>query len=154
MDAPYGRWLNVWRRMHKNALSHIEQILEATSHKIAAVKSPTTFLETIQISRTRHAGRPSVGRPARTYLQQLCTDTGCSLEDLPEAMGNWDEWWEKVREIRASGSTWWWWWLIQIIWSRLFKEHFMKPGKTSYQRKMIWVLCFISFIFIIKSGWH
>ena len=26
------------------------------------------------------------GRPARTYLQQLCTDTGYSPEDLPEAM--------------------------------------------------------------------
>ena len=26
---------------------------------------------------------PSVGWPTRTYLQQLCTDTGCSLEDLP-----------------------------------------------------------------------
>ena len=23
-----------------------------------------------------------------TYLQQLCTDTECSLEDLPEAMDN------------------------------------------------------------------
>ena len=28
--------------------------------------------------------RTSVGKPARTYQQQLCTDTGCSLEDLPE----------------------------------------------------------------------
>ena len=26
------------------------------------------------------------GRPARTYIQQLCDDTGCSLEDLPGAM--------------------------------------------------------------------
>ena len=28
-------------------------------------------------------GRTSVGRPARTYLQQLCVDTERSLEDLP-----------------------------------------------------------------------
>ena len=28
----------------------------------------------------------SIGRPARTYLQQLFTDTRCSLEDLPEVM--------------------------------------------------------------------
>ena len=27
-------------------------------------------------------GRASVERPTRTYLQQLCADTGCSLEDL------------------------------------------------------------------------
>ena len=30
-------------------------------------------------------GRASVSRPVRTYLQQFCTDTRCSLEDLPEA---------------------------------------------------------------------
>ena len=31
-------------------------------------------------------GRAKAGRPARTYIQQLCEDTGCSPEDLPEAM--------------------------------------------------------------------
>ena len=36
-------------------------------------------------------GRAGVGRPARAYLQLLCTDTGCSLEDLPEAMDGRDE---------------------------------------------------------------
>ena len=30
-------------------------------------------------------------RPTRTFRQQLCTDTGCSLEDLPEAMDNKDK---------------------------------------------------------------
>ena len=37
-------------------------------------------------------GSAEVGQPARTYLQQLCTDTGCCLEDLPKAMDNRDEW--------------------------------------------------------------
>ena len=37
-------------------------------------------------------GRASIGRPARTYLQQLCMDTGCSLEDLLEAIDDRDEW--------------------------------------------------------------
>ena len=50
-------------------------------------------------------GRESVGRPIRTYLQQLCTDIGCSLEDLPKAMDNRDEWRERVKEIRASTTT-------------------------------------------------
>ena len=31
------------------------------------------------------------GRPARTYEQQLCDDTGCSPEDLPEAMDDREE---------------------------------------------------------------
>ena len=50
------------------------------------------------------------GRPDRTYIQQLCKYTGYSPEDLPEAMNNREKWRERVRDIRASGTTWWWWW--------------------------------------------
>ena len=32
------------------------------------------------------------GRPARTFIQQLCADTGCSPEDLPKAMEDREEW--------------------------------------------------------------
>ena len=32
-----------------------------------------------------------VGQPTRTYIQQLCADTGCSLEDPPRAMDDRDE---------------------------------------------------------------
>ena len=87
--------------------------------------------KTIKIRRTRHAGHcwrsrdelvcdvllwnPShrwakAGRPVRTYTQQLCTDTGCSPEDLPKAMHDREVWWETVRNIRADSVTWWWWW--------------------------------------------
>ena len=31
-------------------------------------------------------GQAKAGRPARTYIQQLCANTGCSLENLPGAM--------------------------------------------------------------------
>ena len=88
--------------------------------------------KTIQIRRTRHIrhcwrskdelisdvlqwtpshGWTIVGRPARTYLQQLCTDTRCNLEDLQGVMGDRDEWWEIVRVICASGMSWWYIWL-------------------------------------------
>ena len=50
-------------------------------------------------------GWARVGRPARTYLQRLCTDTGCSIEDLPGAMDDKKRWREKVREIRARSTT-------------------------------------------------
>ena len=50
------------------------------------------------------------GRPARTYIQQLCEDTRCSPEGLPEAMNNREKWRERVRDIRAGCTTWWWWW--------------------------------------------
>ena len=82
--------------------------------------------KTIQVRPTRHAGhcwrsrdelirdvllwtptygRAKAGRPARTYIQQLCKDTGCSPEDLPEAMNDREKWRERVRDIRASGTT-------------------------------------------------
>ena len=44
--------------------------------------------------------RAKAGRPARTDIQQLCEDTGCSPEDLPEGMN--DK--EKVAE-RGSGIS-------------------------------------------------
>ena len=47
----------------------------------------------------------TVGRPAQTYIQQLCEDTGCSPEDLPEAMNDKEKWQERVRDICASGTT-------------------------------------------------
>ena len=87
--------------------------------------------KTIQVRRTRHAGhcwrsrdelirdvllwipthgRARAGRPARTYIEQLCEDTGCCPEDLPRAMNDREEWRERVRDIRATSTIWWWWW--------------------------------------------
>ena len=50
-------------------------------------------------------GQAKAGRPAQTYIQQLCEDTGCNPEDQPEAMNNWEKWRERVRDIRAGGTT-------------------------------------------------
>ena len=50
-------------------------------------------------------GRAKVGRSARTYIQLLCADTGCSPDDLPEAMDDREGWRERVRVIRADGAT-------------------------------------------------
>ena len=52
-------------------------------------------------------GRAKAGRPARTYIQQLCEDTGCCPEDLPRAMNDREEWRERVRDIRATRAIWW-----------------------------------------------
>ena len=41
-------------------------------------------------------GRAKAGRPARTYIQQLCEDTGCCPEDMPRAMNDREEWQERV----------------------------------------------------------
>ena len=60
-------------------------------------------------------GRAKAGRPARTCIQQLCGDTECSPEDLPEVMNDREKWRERVRDIRAGGTTWWWWWLVTLF---------------------------------------
>ena len=104
-----------------------------TKHQLYGHLPPIT--KTIQVRQTRHAGhcwrsrdelisdvllstptysRAKAGWPARTYIQQLCEDMGCSPEDLPEAMNDREKWWKRVRDIRAGGTTWWWWWYIYI----------------------------------------
>ena len=54
---------------------------------------------------TRSHGLAKAGRPARTYIQQHCEDTGYSPENLPEAMKDREEWRERVRDICAGGTT-------------------------------------------------
>ena len=116
-----ARW-----QLHKNTASNIEQVLAATPprHPLYAHLPPIT--KTIQVRRTRHAGhcwrsrdklisdvllwtpthaRAKARRPARTYIHQLCEDTGCCPEDLPEAMNDREKWRERVRDIRATSTT-------------------------------------------------
>ena len=85
-----------------------------------------SITKTIKVRLTRHAGhcwrngdellriptygRAKAGRQARTYIQQLCEDTGCCPKDLPEVMNDREKWRERVKDIRVSGKTWWWWW--------------------------------------------
>ena len=54
---------------------------------------------------TPNHGHNRVGRPYKTFIKQLCEDTGCQPEDLPHAMNDRDGWRERVRRIRATGST-------------------------------------------------
>ena len=54
---------------------------------------------------THTHGRAKAEPPARTYIQQLCEDTGCCPEDLPEAMNDREKWRERVRDIRATSMT-------------------------------------------------
>ena len=35
----------------------------------------------------------SDGRRAKTYIYQFWADTGCSVEDMPGMMNDWDRWW-------------------------------------------------------------
>ena len=132
MDAPHGHWLSVW----KESLTAIAQeccelywtspggsILQRSSctDTYQPSQKPSKLDEQdMQGHCWRNKGElisdlllwiPShwqarAGWPDRTYQIQLCTDTGCSMEDLLRAMDNRDDWWERVREICASGTPW------------------------------------------------
>ena len=116
LDGNYTRMLRVI--LNKSWRQHL------TRHQLYGHLTPIT--KTIQVRRTRHAGhcwrskdelisdvllwspahgRAKAGRPARTYIQQLCEDTGCNPEDLPSAMNDREKWRERVRVIRAGGMT-------------------------------------------------
>ena len=119
LDSNYTRMLRAI--LNKSWRQH------STKHQLYGHLPP--IMKTIQVRRTRHAGhcwrsrdelisdvllwiptygRAKAGRPAWTYIQQLCENTGCSPEDLLEAMNDRERWRERVRDIRASGMTWWW----------------------------------------------
>ena len=121
LDGNYTRMLRVV--LNKSWRQH------PTRHQLYGHLPPIT--KTMQARQTRHAGhcwrskdelisdvllwtpaygQAKAGRPARTYIQQLCEDMGCSPEDLPEAMNDGEKWRERVRDIHANGTTWWWWW--------------------------------------------
>ena len=99
LDGNYTRILRAI--LNKSWRQHL------TRHQLYGHLPPIT--KTIQARPTRHAGhslrskdepisdvllwtpayvQTKAGRPARTYIQQLCEDTGCSPEDLPEAMND------------------------------------------------------------------
>ena len=115
-DSNYPRMLrailNKSRRQHP------------TKHQLYGHLRP--IMKTNKVRRSRHAGlcwrsrdelisdvhqwtpshgRAKAGRPVRTSMKQLCEDTGCSPEDLPEAMNDREEWRERVRDIYAGGTT-------------------------------------------------
>ena len=132
-------WLRGSLRLEKKLDGNYTRMLRAilnkswrqhpTRHQLYGHLPP--IKKTIQVRRTRHAGhcwrsgdelisdvllwtpthgRAKARRPARTYIQQLCEDTGCCPEDLPEAINDREKWRERVRDIRATSTTWWWWW--------------------------------------------
>ena len=137
MDALLGRWLNGWRR---SSTAIIQECCEqywtnpgsntphganctATYHlsrKLYKLDEPdmpdTCWRSKDEIVSdvllwTPAYGQSKAGRPARTFIQQLCDDTGCNPEDLPKAMNDRKTWRERVRDIRASRTSWWWWYI-------------------------------------------
>ena len=103
MDGNYARMLRAI--LNKSWRQH------PTRHQLYGHLPPIT--KTIQVRRPRPAGhcwrskdelisdvvlwipaygQAKAGRLPRTYIQQLCEDTGCSPKDLPEVMNDREKW--------------------------------------------------------------
>ena len=124
----------VTKRLEKKLDGNYTRMMRATLNKSWRQHSTKhqlyshlpTITKTIQVRQTRHAGhcwrsrdelikdvllwtptygQAKAGRLARTYIQQLCEDTECSHEDLPEAMNDWEKWRERGKDIHAGGTT-------------------------------------------------
>ena len=121
LDTDYTRmlraWLNKSWKQHPttqqlyNHLQSITKTITVWRTRLAghSWRSKNKLVSDILLWTPSH-GRAKAEQPARTYIQQLYADTGCSLEDLPGPMDGKDGWQERVREICAGDVTWWWWW--------------------------------------------
>ena len=85
-------------------LPHITKTIQVrrTSHARHCWRSRDEIISDLLLWIPSH-GRVKVGRPAKTYIPQLCTDTGRSLEDLPEAMNDKERWWGEGQVY----PSWW-----------------------------------------------
>ena len=136
-----------WTRtkwLEKKLDSHYTRMLRAilnkswrqnpTKHQLYSHLPPIT--KTIQVKQTRHVGHcwrsrdelisdvllwtPHLAKQKQgsqlehTYSSSV---TGCSPEDLPEVMNDREEWRERVRGIRAGGTTWWG--VTELIWKQV-----------------------------------
>ena len=126
MDALHGLLQNVWRKSLtaitreccERAILNKSSRQHPTKQQLYGYQPPIT--KTIKIRRIRHArhcwrsrdelisdiylwtpshGQAKAGRPARTYVEQLCADKGCSPEDQPEAMD------DREGDERGSGIS-------------------------------------------------
>ena len=113
-------------------LPPITKILQArrTRHLGHCWKSRDELISDVHLGAPTY-GRAKAGRPARRYIRQLCEDTGCSPENLPETMNGREKWHEGVRDIRAGGTTWWWWWSSKS-WNLIEKKIFTLNRSYSF----------------------
>ena len=81
---------------------HLPPIMKAiqvrrTRHTRHCWRSKDELISDIRVWIPSRGGAKS-GRPVKTYIQQLCADIVCSLENQLEAMDD-----------REDGTTWCWW---------------------------------------------
>ena len=75
----------------KNVACCFQQILEAAPYKTHHLKSKDKLRSNVLLWTSTHK-YTSVGQLTKAYIHQLCSNTGCHLEDLPKTIANGDRW--------------------------------------------------------------
>ena len=120
-------------KLHNDAASCSEQILEVAPHKTATIlpflshltnhpsKTNKTFwalLEKQGWSHKYHSptnGHTNVGWSAKTYIHPLHSDTRCCAQDMARTMADGNGWQERIKGIHVIGITWWWYNHIHML---------------------------------------
>ena len=97
LDGNYTRMLQVvlnkfWRQLYDH-LPPITETIQVRRTRPAGYcrRNKDELISDILLWIPSH-GRAKVGRPDKTYKQNLCADIACCVEDLPGAVDDRDEW--------------------------------------------------------------
>ena len=74
----YGYLLPMSKTIYVRQTRHVEHCWRSKAKHISDFLWTPTY------------GHAHIDRPAKTYVHQLCMNTGCVLEDLPRTMVDWD----------------------------------------------------------------
>ena len=158
LDINKALWEKVRWELHKDTAYHFQQILEVTLYKTAAVWPLTSHLinhpskmNKIWWLLLRKQLSPMDTHVwshqcwlIKTYIYQLCVNTGCRLEEMPRMMDNRDGWWERgMRILQVSEkskleihSFCFYNCLLIIVWFLYLKK---TASKISAQGQIIWL---------------
>ena len=110
LDGTYTRMLRAILNIHWSThptiallygdIPRISSILKETRTRFA-YRSKNEVISDLILWTPAH-GKRKIGRPCKTYIDQLMEDTNCLPNDLPKAMEDREFWKDRVNMVRAS----------------------------------------------------
>ena len=154
MDVNKTHWKEAGWKPDKSAMFYVVQILEATPNKITAVSPLTSHLTKHTRRWTRYICQALLKKSAafccglqhmaNTFIDHPCADTGCRLDDLPEAVDDKDGWREWVRKLSSQCDLVKYTYIYIYIYIHVYRS---KSSKSHSERKALHNFFFCFFFF-------
>ena len=115
LDGTYTRMLRAVLNIHwkkhptlnqlYDKLPRISQVLRERRLRLAghSWRSKNELVSDVLLWTPPH-GKRGIGRPEKTYVDQLADDAGCLIEDLPSLMEDREMWRDIVKRVRDNFS--------------------------------------------------